>query len=145
MSGFRSLEKEEIEFVRSAIEQIYTDFINLVAEGRELTPQRVDEIAQGRVWSGLDAVKIGLADEKGGLIDAINSAAAFSGLETYRLVQYPIKKSAVDKLMEILDKSSSGAKAISNPAYLIERAYESLREERGIKHYARLPYNIWFN
>ncbi len=145
MSGFRPLGNEEIEFVRSAIEEIYTDFINLVAQGRELTPERVDEIAQGRVWSGLDAVKIGLADERGGLIDAINSAAAFSGLETYRIVQYPIKKSAIDKIMEILEESSSGAKAVANPTYLIERAYETLRDERGVKHYARLPYNIWFN
>ncbi len=144
MSGFRALDKEEVTFVQSAIEKIYTDFINLVAQGRKLTPERVDEIAQGRVWSGLDAIKIGLADEKGGLIEAINSAAAFSNTESYRLVEYPVRKTTIEKLMELLEDSGSAAKAVSSPELILERAYEKLKGETGIKHYARLPYNIYF-
>ncbi|PKP06529.1 MAG: signal peptide peptidase SppA [Bacteroidetes bacterium HGW-Bacteroidetes-5] len=145
MSGFRPLDSEEVEFVRSAVEEIYTDFINLVAQGRDLTPQRVDEIAQGRVWSGVDAIKIGLADERGGLTEAISSAASYSNLESYRIVEYPVLKSPIDKLMEMLMNSGAAAKAISNPNYLIEKAYQTLKSETGIKHYARVPYNIWFN
>ncbi len=144
MSGYRALDNEEVQFVQSAIEKIYTDFINLVAQGRKLTPEKVDEIAQGRVWSGLDAVKIGLADEKGGLTDAINTAATYGNVESYRLVEYPVKKTTMEKLMELLEDSGAAAKAVSNPDLLLEKAYSKLKGETGIKHYARLPYNIQF-
>ncbi len=142
MSGFRSLDNEEINFVQTSIEKIYTDFVNLVAEGREKTPQEIDEIAQGRIWSGSDAIRVGLADEKGGLVDAINSAAAYANLGVYRLVEYPIRKSSIEKLMELLEEGNSNAKALSNPEMLLEKAFSRISGEAGIKHYARLPYNI---
>ncbi|OFY16058.1 MAG: hypothetical protein A2X16_10180 [Bacteroidetes bacterium GWF2_39_10] len=144
MSGYRSLENKEIAFIQAAIEEIYTDFINLVAEGREMTPEKVDEIAQGRIWSGLDAIKIGLADERGGLKEALNSAATASGVETYRIVEYPVKKTQLDKLMEMISDGAYAAKAVSNPEMLIDNAYMYLRNESGIKHFARLPFNLTF-
>jgi protease-4 len=145
MSGFRPIEKREIEFVQAAIEDIYTDFINLVSEGRNLTPEKVDEIAQGRIWSGLDAVQIGLADERGGIREAINTAAAFSGLESYRVVEYPVKKTQLDKLMEILSDGAYAAKTVSNPGMMVENAYNYLRKESGIRHFARLPFSVTLN
>ena len=145
MSGYRPLDNQEVEFVRSAIEQIYTDFLSLVSEGRGMTTEEVDEIAQGRVWAGSDAIIIGLADERGGITEAISSAATLGNLETYRIVEYPVKKNMVDQILEILTETSVAAKTISNPYMMLENTYEKLREERGITHFARLPYNIYFN
>ncbi len=145
MSGYRALDTQEAEFIRTAIEQIYTDFLGLVSEGRGMTTEQVDEIAQGRVWAGSDAIIIGLADERGGITEAIASAATLGNLEGYRIVEYPVKKNMIDQLLEILTETSVAAKTISNPYMMLENTYEKLREERGIKHFARLPYNIYFN
>ncbi|MEA4867386.1 MAG: signal peptide peptidase SppA [Rikenellaceae bacterium] len=145
MSGYRPLESTESEFLRSAVEKIYTDFINLVAQGRNMTPEKVDEIAQGRVWAGKDALGIGLADQQGGLYDALLSAASMAGLEGYRIVEYPVQKSAIDRLVEMLSESSVAAGNMADPLGMLENAYQSLLKERGISHMARLPYNITFN
>lgn len=145
MSGYRPLQSKETEYVKKFIEKIYSDFINLVAEGRDMTPERVDEIAQGRVWSGKDAIQIGLADQKGGIHEALISAASIANLENYRIVEYPVTKSAIDKIVEMLSESSVAAAAISNPAEYIKAAYMQIFTEKGPKHLARLPYNITFN
>ena len=145
MSGYRSLDNAEIAFVQSSVEIIYNQFLKLVAEGRGLSTTAVDSIAQGRIWSGYDALKIGLADEKGGLHEAINTAAAMSSLSSYRLVEYPVKKSRIDKIIEQLTETGESAKVLANPELLLEQAYSKLKNETGIKTYARLPFNIYFN
>ncbi|MFA6335201.1 MAG: signal peptide peptidase SppA [Bacteroidales bacterium] len=145
MSGYRSLDNEEIAFIQSSVEIIYNQFLKLVAEGRGLSTEFVDSIAQGRIWSGYDAIKIGLADERGGLHEAINSAVAMSKLDSYRLVEYPVKKSQIDKIIEELSTTTESAKVLSNPDMLMEKAYSKLKEEKGVKTYARLPFNIYFN
>lgn len=142
MSGFRPLDNEEIEFVRGSIEEIYTDFVSLVSKGRKMSAAGVDSVGQGRIWSGVDAIKIGLADERGGIIDAINSAASLAGLENWRTVEYPVIKSQMDKFLEILSETEKSAKVISSPELLIEKAYQSLKKESGIKNFARLPFNV---
>lgn len=142
MSGFRALDNEEIAFIQSSVEVIYTDFVNLVANGRNLSAAKVDSIGQGRIWSGADALKIGLADEKGGLYEALITAAAMGEVESYRVVEYPVIKSQIDKILEMLSESGESARVIANPELLIEKAYSKLRNESGIKTYARLPYNI---
>ncbi len=75
------------DIVQSNIENGYQRFLNLVARGRDMTPDAVDKIAQGRVWSGETAKELGLVDQLGGLQDAIASAAEKAGLEDYQ-VQY---------------------------------------------------------
>lgn len=145
MSGYRPLASQEIEFIRGAIEEIYTNFLNLVAQGRGMTPEEVDEIAQGRVWAGSDALIVGLADEHGGILDAIASAATYGNIESYRIVEYPVKKNAVERLVEMLTETSMAAETISNPYMMLEKTYQKLRKEKGIKHFTRLPYNIYFN
>jgi len=142
MSGYRPLDVAEVAFVQSAVEIIYNQFLQLVADGRGLTVTKVDSIAQGRIWSGYDALKIGLADEKGGLHEAINTAAAMGSLTSYRLVEYPVKKSAIDKIFEQLTETGENAKVLANPELLLEKAYSNLKNETGIKTYARLPFNI---
>jgi len=145
MSGYRPLDKEEVAFMQSAVEVIYTDFINLVAQGRGMTPEKVDSVAQGRVWSGADALKIGLADERGGILSAIDAAAAMASLEGYRIVEYPVRKSQIEKLMESLSETEAAAKVLNNPYFLLEKAYSALKKEKGVKTMARIPYNLEFN
>ena len=141
-SGYRALKDQEVEYFRKFVEEIYTNFINLVAEGRGLTYDEVDEIAQGRVWSGADAIKIGLADERGGLAQAIEYAASMSGYESYRLVEYPVKKNQMDRLLELLGEASVYAE-ISDIPTLFGKIYSDLKESAKAQNMARLPYNIY--
>ncbi|MAY36207.1 MAG: signal peptide peptidase SppA [Spongiibacteraceae bacterium] len=72
--------------LQSGIEHGYRQFLNIVAEGRDMLPEQVDKIAQGRVWTGSDARQLGLVDQLGGLEDAVASAASLAGLSDYRKV-----------------------------------------------------------
>jgi protease-4 len=69
--------------MQRGIEHGYDQFISLVADKREMSKSQVDEIAQGRVWIGETALKLGLVDEIGYLEDGIKAAADLSNLETY--------------------------------------------------------------
>jgi protease-4 len=142
MNGYRPLDNKEVAFIQSTVEDIYTDFVKLVSKGRSMTSDRVDSVGQGRIWSGSDAIRIGLADERGGLIDAINSAASMAGLEGWRIVEYPVIKSQMDKILETISNTENSARVLSSPELLLERAYESLKKESGIKTLARVPYNV---
>ena len=99
----------------------------------------VDLIAQGRVWSGSDALNIGLADMEGGLTDAISYAAEMAGLSKYRLVEYPQVKTTLEKLMESISKTGADISTLADPFAYIERSYSRLKEETGAVNYARLP------
>ena len=79
VSLMRPFNEEETRLMQDYVDDIYTNFVNIVAEGRDMTYEAVDEIAQGRVWTGADALKIGLVDEIGTLEDAIAYAASMGG------------------------------------------------------------------
>lgn len=145
MSGYRPLEDKESEFLRSAVEEIYNEFINLVSQGRGISVEEVDNIAQGRVWAGSDALKIGLADSYGGLYDAINYASTAANLVDYRIVEYPVQKSTMEKIMEMVTETSEVATALSDPLELIKNSYKKVLESQGVSHMARLPFNIEYN
>ena len=91
MTVMRKLSDEEVAFIEKQIEKVYDDFTSIVSNGRGMKKDEVDAIGQGRVWSGLDALSIGLADRNGGLQDAIAYAAEKAGLDKddYRLDLYP--------------------------------------------------------
>ena len=94
MNGMRMLDETEVAYVQKQIEKIYDDFTGLVSSGRGISKDSVDTIGQGRVWSGADALNIGLVDSLGGLYDAISYAAAKVGLTKadYQLSRYPVVK-----------------------------------------------------
>jgi protease-4 len=138
--GMRILDSEEQSYMQGMVDKVYTDFTELVAEGRDMTTTQVDNIGQGRVWAGRDALEIGLVDSIGGLIDAINYTAAAVDLESYQLVEYPVLKTSYEKLMESLTKTSATIEALNNPMILFRKAYSSLKEETRITFYARMPY-----
>lgn len=136
-SLMRPLDATEEKYMQASVDTIYTKFTELVAQGRGMDVEYVDEIAQGRVWAGSEALEIGLVDEIGGLSDAIEYAAAISGYSDYEVVQYPKPKSQIEMLME----QFSGMGAILESPF--ESAYRNLEEVSG-KMYARLPWDYEF-
>lgn len=138
MTGLYPLDKEETAYLQNSIEDIYTKFTTLVAEGRGLTVESVDEIAQGRVWAGSEALGIGLVDEIGTLSDAINYAAATASLDNYQIVEYPVEKTLYERLMEKFQKS--GAKAEATPVDIVEKTTEWLTGISEPTVEARIPY-----
>ena len=83
MTPTRALTPGMKQVIQMNIERGYERFINLVATERNMTPEAVDEIAQGRVWIGTQALELGLVDELGGLEDAVSAAAQLAGMEDY--------------------------------------------------------------
>ncbi|MFC2114625.1 signal peptide peptidase SppA [Bacteroidota bacterium] len=98
MNPNRPMTEEEHLIVQSYVDNIYFDFKKRVAEGRGLEQDWVDSIAQGRIWSGIKAVEIGLVDKIGNLEDAIEIAANMAGLKNYRIKELPKKSSPFDNL-----------------------------------------------
>lgn len=138
----RPLDRQETEATQEQIEMIYDKFISIVSEGRGLSPERVDEIAQGRVWCGNEALGIKLVNEIGGIKDAIDYAAISANLDNYRIVEYPVVKNNVEKLMDNLNSASETAGMLSDPEQLMEYLYKSIKAETGI--YALMPYIYLF-
>jgi len=102
----RPLSTFEKNKIQKSVETIYTTFITHVGEGRGMSTTAVDEIGQGRVWTGYDAKKIGLIDVYGGLEKAIEIAALLAKVEDYRLISLPRKKDPFSEL--VLEFGNSG-------------------------------------
>jgi len=91
---------QELAISQQMVDDVYDNFLNKVSESRKLPKQKVAEIAQGRVWSGIDAKKIGLVDDIGGLNDAIDYAAQTAKLdEDWELEEYPASEGWEEKLI----------------------------------------------
>lgn len=91
IAGLRKLNDAEVAYMQRQVEDVYDDFTTIVSDGRGLAKERVDELGQGRVWAGAEALKTGLADRKGGLYDAIAYAQQLCGFEDgkFRIYEYP--------------------------------------------------------
>ncbi len=103
----RKLSSFEKNKIQKSVENIYNTFITHVAEGREMTTMAVDEIGQGRIWTGYDAKKIGLIDTYGGLEKAIDVAAYLAKVDDYRIISLPKKTDPLTKIMEQLEGQSN--------------------------------------
>ncbi len=127
--------------ILQSVEEIYSTFITHVGEGRNLPTDSVDAIGQGRVWSGEDALNIGLVDILGGLQTAVDIAADKAHLQTYGIKYYPEK----DKLSLILENMLSNTKSSLIEGELGEAYpyYENLKKIKTISGVqARIPYFI---
>ncbi len=96
----RPLTTREREIIKEGIADVYYTFIGHVAEGRNITESRADELGRGRVWSGAEAMQLGLVDGYGGMRAAVEKAAELSELVDYQTVEYPIRKDFITQLME---------------------------------------------
>lgn len=146
-SLMRPLDNEETDFMQSSVETIYNAFIKNVSEGRKMSEDDVDKIAQGRVWSGADALEIGLVDEIGTLADAINYAAVAAGdsdcnLSTWNVECHPKPLTTFEMLLENLSGKSPEVFA-NTPFESIELAFRDWKKNESFgKVYARMPYLI---
>ncbi len=128
------------------IETTYQTFLSRVAAGRNISMARADSLAQGRVWSGVDAKELGLIDELGSLDDAIASAAELADLTAYSIRRYPRYKSNFEMLMEDL----SGAKTrvqedmikseLGEDAFGLYKEIKRNAQQRGIQ--ASMPFRL---
>ena len=134
MSLMRPFDAAELAYMPASVEDIYELFVNLVATSRGLSVERVDQIAQGRVWAAADALEVGLVDEIGTLQDAISYAAALADLpssDDYSVASYPAVPSFFEQLMSQLGGSGMG----EDVRLRVLKSYEPGR------FYARLPYD----
>ncbi|RLD61809.1 MAG: signal peptide peptidase SppA [Bacteroidetes bacterium] len=138
----KNMDKEERAFIQNSVEEIYATFIQHVADGRGMTTEQVDSIGQGRVWSGANAIELGLVDKLGGLEDAIDIAAEKADLDYYRVVSLPKQKDPFEKIMESLGgKVSINLFGNENDDFSrIYKYYKSLLDMEGVQ--ARLPFEI---
>ena len=130
MGTNRRLTNFEIDRIRENINQIYSDFINKVADGRNMDTLYVDNIGQGRVWSGAKAKEIGLVDTHGGLFDAIYAAKLIANIDDYRIIELPKKKDPFQNIFSKINSSSKFLNLIDN--YNFKNLEESLELERDI-------------
>lgn len=138
---------EELALYQSFVDWVYDQFIGKVADSRKLDRAAVQEIAQGRVWSGSEALKLGLVDEMGGLADAIGYAAKKAGLGgDFRVTEFPRKKQLAEALAEVFEgrrrEQAFGGPmgALLTGAAAEFRSLARLNDPRGI--YARLPFEL---
>lgn len=140
----RPLDKAELDYMQASVENIYEKFTGLVAEGRGMTVENVDAIAQGRVWTGAEALEIGLVDEIGTIEDAIIYAAmsieGVSSLEDVQVQAYPKPMTALESFLEAFVGSESVF--ADTPLENVEEAFKDWNASESGKVYARIPYEI---
>ena len=99
-SATRALTVTEQKFLQSGVDSVYHTFTSRVAAGRQKSVDYIDSIAQGRVWTGADAIKVGLVDKIGTLNDALASAAKMAKLKGYSIKSYPESRSFIEEFFE---------------------------------------------
>ena len=119
-------------------------FVNRVATGRKMTFEQVDAIAQGRVWTGADALKLGLVDKIGGLDDAIKEAASLSKTKNYNTKNYPEFEKNFEEFLENFPFAKSKERwikeEIGEENYKVMEQIKRVQSYKGIQ--ARMPFEI---
>jgi protease-4 len=137
----RKMTEFEKNNIQQGVNDIYSVFISHVADGRNMSVEEVDSIGQGRVWSGVDALEIGLVDVLGGLDTAIEIAKEKAQLEEYRIISFPEK----DRFQKLFEEFSSEVKIESMKSrtgflYSYIKRLKDLETMEGKQ--ARLPFYI---
>lgn len=142
ISVTRPMTPYEEKVMTNSIERIYSTFIGHVSEGRDMDVASVDSIGQGRVWSGIDGVRLNLVDELGGIKDAIKVAASMAKLEEYRIVSLPEQKDPFTQIMEDItgEPKEVRVKAELGVFYPFYKEIKSLSNMKGVQ--ARLPFSL---
>ena len=141
-SPFRPLTEDEKEVILYGIEMVYNDFVNHVSEGRGMTRDEVDEIGQGRVWSGINAKEKGLIDLYGGLHESIKVAAGMADLDKYRVVELPKLEDPFEQFIREWTENTK-IRLLKNDLgseYRYLKQIQDLKEMEGIQ--ARIPFEV---
>lgn len=140
----RPLSDSEMKHLQNSVEKIYDRFLNIVAEGRDMSVGAVDSIAQGRIWTGAQAVQIGLADAIGTVEDALIHAAFLTGNENgfdnIQVVEYPKPRTTMDIMTSLITGDQTSQ--IAEPLKSIYDTFCSWNESQSGKVYARMPFAI---
>jgi len=142
ISSSRPLTINERRILQNQVNTVYKTFANNVAVGRKMTFDEVDKIGQGRIWTGIQAIKIGLVDELGGLDLAIENIKDLAGIKEYKIVEYPKIKEPFEEFIETLQEDIS-AKIFSPEIDDIFTHYKkALKMVKSKEIQARLPFDI---
>lgn len=138
----RAFTPEERSLMQNYVNRGYELFVKRCADGRKMTTDQIKAIAEGRVWTGEDALKIGLVDKIGGLDDAIALAVGRAKLKTYNIKEYPEKEDFATKLMKSFgeDMETSFIKGQLGEQYQLLKQINNLKKLHGIQ--ARMTYDI---
>jgi protease-4 len=145
LSPYKALTEFQINVIRDGVEKIYDTFLQHVADGRDMTVEEVDSIGQGRVWTGTDALKLGLVDKIGNLEDAIAKAAEMASLTDYRIHELPKQINPFDELMKSFEGQVK-TNIIKNELGTTYKYYQYLKNISGMQGYqTRMPYFLEIN
>lgn len=142
-SFFEPVNKKFYEVTKEGVERVYNTFVNRVATGRNMTFEQVHKAAQGRVWTGKEALEKGLVDELGSLEDAIKIAAELADVKTYRIRNYPSYKKDFKNAFKIMPFAKANKNEILREALGDEtfRMYNTINEVKNMKGVqARIPF-----
>lgn len=126
------LNEEQTAYMQRSVESIYDLFITYVSEGRSMSKEDVDEIAQGRVWTGADALGINLVDEIGSIEDAVAYAAELAGdaeISNWKIGSYPRTQSQMESLLSMFGKNPMDEEALINKLKEISKPSMAARLE----------------
>lgn len=140
----RPLTDGEMRILQNSVDRTYGDFVDKVSQGRNISAVTVDSIGQGRVWTGKDALELGLVDELGGLNDAIEKAAELAEIEDYNIKDLPKRKDPFEKLLEDLNMAAINSYlGLTNEDTELIEQYKTIREVRGMNGIqARMPFVV---
>lgn len=141
-SGLRPLTQKEINYIQSSVEKVYDTFTLRVAEGRGMSQSDVDSIGQGRVWSGVEALRIKLVDELGGLEDAIAYASKKAQIKDYKIHELPKQSNPLDAFMGKKETEMETRLLQKNlgSTYKFLKQLQNLSNLKGVQ--ARLPFEM---
>lgn len=136
-SFFEPLNDTQRGFIKESIIDIYDLFSTRVAQGRNLTREQVEAIAQGRVWTGIDALNNGLIDELGGLDLALHYAAEAAEISEYQIREFPVFEKDLDKMLQDLGlvktKETILKEELGEENYRILKEIKSMSDKKGIQ------------
>ncbi|MFW5821701.1 MAG: S49 family peptidase, partial [Bacteroidota bacterium] len=138
----KPLNDQEKQRLGQEVDLFYKGFVNVVAEGRDMSYEEVDAIARGHVYSGTDALEIGLIDVLGGLDEAVAMAAEEAEVETYRIVKLPEVQDPFQKIINDLTGNTK-MEVLENELgenYYYYRKLQEIQAMKGIQ--ARIPFGL---
>jgi protease-4 len=148
-SVFKPLAENYKFIAQEGVEKVYTTFVTRVATGRKMSFEQVDAIAQGRVWSGSEALKIGLVDKIGGLDDALQYAADLVKIEKYKTQNFPVYEKDFKDLLSNMGvpfmktKESFIKEEVGEENYKIIEQLRRVQAKKGVQ--ASLPFEIYIH
>ena len=140
---FRPMTDKGMETMTEMTENVYKVFVNHVSNARDMTFEEVDAVGGGRVWTGAQALELGLVDALGTLDDAIEAAAAKAGLENYSISSHPYRKGGIEEILNDMSMVKSEQyiqQELGEEYFKIYKDLKFMKENKGIL--VRMPFDI---